>query len=103
MYKESDTTVGTPARVYRTLFEIKCDLDDIKERIKEANGRLDFRQTLLNLSAECLATGNSETLIGELLSAVEDARCAHASLSGLKLELLALCEEMRETRWAMGV
>ena len=103
MYKESDMTVGAPARVYRTLFEIKRDLDDIKERIKEANGRLDLRQTLMNLSAECLASGNSEAFIGELSGAVEDARCAHASLSGLKLELSALCEEMRETRWAIGV
>ena len=103
MYKESDMSIGAPARVYRTLFEIKSDLDDIKERIAEANGKLDLRQTLLNLSEECLSVGNAEVWIGELSRAVDDARSAYSSLSGLKLELCALCEEMRETRWAMGV
>lgn len=103
MYRERDVSIGAPARVYRTLFEIKRDLDDIKERIADANGRLDLRQTLLNLSEECLSVGDADACIGELSRAVEDARCAYASLSGLKLELSALCEEMRETRWAMGV
>ena len=103
MYRECDMSIGAPARVYRSLFEIKKDLDDIKARIAEANGRLDLRQTLLNLSEECLSVGNADAWIGELSHAVDDARSAYASLSGLKLELSALCEEMRETRWAMGV
>ena len=103
MYKECDFSIGAPARVYRTLFEIKCDLDDIKERIAEANGRLDLRQTLLSLSEECLSSSNADAWIGELSRTVDDAKSAYASLSGLKIELSALCEEMRETRWAMGV
>ena len=103
MYRESDMSIGAGARVYRSLYEIKRDLDEIKLKIKEANGRLDLRQTLLNLSEECLSSTNADAWIGELSRAVEEAKCAYASLSGLKLELGALCEEMRETRWAMGV
>ena len=103
MYKESDAGIGAPARVYRTLIEIRRDLDDIKERIAEANGRLDLRQTLLALSEECLSAANADEWIGELSRTVDEAKSAYASLSGLKIELGALCEEMRETRWALGV
>ena len=102
MYRECDIGIGAPARVYRTLFEIKRDLDDIKQRILEANGRLDLRQTLIGLSEECLSAANADEWIGELSRTVDDAKSAYASLSGLKIELSALCEEMRETRWAMG-
>lgn len=92
---------GTPTRIYRSLSEIKRDINLIKERIFLTDERINIRALLLELlsSARCFSP---EVLIPELKEAIDEANDALELLLRLREELSALEEEMEETVCVIG-
>lgn len=102
MYRESDAYAGTPARVYRSLGEIRRDICYIRGEIKEAGESLNMRALLLDFLDRLRDSEPCEWL-PELEAAVAEAREAYDSLRELNEELVCLREELGDTRCAMGV
>jgi hypothetical protein len=92
---------GVPTRIYRTLGEIRRDINVIRERIESTDEQLNIRSLLLEvLSGAEYST--PELLIPELYEAIAEAKSALSSLTKLKEELLVLEEELEETRCVIG-
>ena len=102
MYRNYDSVGGMPARLYRSLGEIRSDMRRIGEDIREANEQLNLRSLLTEL-LDSSRKLKPEQLVFDLEEAVEAARGALSRLSELKDELYALEEELTDTRCAMGV
>ena len=104
MYRGCDSGIGAPARVYRTVGEIRREMRAISEQIRRANECLNLRSLLLDMiNEERLSPDSAAIWIPELESAISEARGAYDDLSELHEELSVLREELRETRCAMGV
>ena len=92
---------GLPTRIYRSLGEIRWDINVIKERIDNTDEQLNIRSLLLELLSGAKYS-NPEVLIPELYEAITEANEALLSLQKLKEELLALEEELEETKCVIG-
>lgn len=92
---------GLPTRIYRSLGEIRRDINVIKERIDYTDEQLNIRSLLLELLSGARYS-NPEVLIPELYEAITEANEALESLLKLKEELLALEEELEETKCVIG-
>ncbi len=104
MYRESDSLGGIPARVYRTVGEIRRDMRSISERIRAANECLNLREMLLDMiNEERITPDSAAEWIPELEDAISEAKAAYYDLNELHEELSELREELSETRCAMGV
>ena len=104
MFRDYDPYSGTPARIYRSVTEIREDMGEIRERIREANACLDLRALLIGfLDSTREENRDPEKWLPELEDAVSAAREAYDSLSELREELSDLREELCEVRCAMGV
>ena len=101
MYRTFDTENGIPPRIYRAPAEIKNDIQEISQRIKETSSMLNIRELLVNILVSEHA-GSPEKLIPELEEAIAEARWALDSLNNLKEELDSLEDELQEVRWLFG-
>ena len=102
MLRLCDDKDGAPIRVYRSPVEIRCDIERIKLDITEANSRLDMRALLVDMLDEGRVCDPRE-LVLSLEEAAGEARAALTALTSLGEELDMLEEELRVTRWAMGL
>ena len=105
MFREGNYYTGEPARVYRSVGEIRRDLHSIRVRIREANARLNLRSVLMDIISDSPASakGDPSVWIPELEAAISDAKDAYTELCELKEELYMLEEELVETKCAMGI
>ena len=94
MLKEANSYFGIPHRIYRSVTEIRRDMESISERIKDANERLNLRSLLLDFIDKDRegAPSHPAFWIPELEIALSEARRAYSSLSELNLELTMLEE-----------
>lgn len=91
---------GEPVRLYRTPGEIRRDISEIKDKIRETGRMLNTRHILTEM-IDCLAEGDPEGWIPALGRIVDDAESSLLLLRELKETLGELGEELRETKWAM--
>ena len=105
MLKDANSYFGIPARIYRSATEIRRDMENISDRINDANEKLNLRSLLVDFIdvGRDAYSGHPAFWIPELEAALREARAAYESLSALNLELTMLEEELRETRCAMGL
>ena len=92
---------GVPTRIYRSLGEIRRDINRIKEGIVVTNDQLNIRSLLLEVLSGA-EYSSPELLIPELYEAIAEAKDALSVLTGLKEELSTLEEELEETRCVIG-
>ena len=102
MYRTFDMVNGIPPCIYRTPKEVRRDIDEISDRIKETNLRLNLRALVIDILSGDKGDEPS-SLISELESAIEEARDALSELRNLENELKALEYEMGELRWLAGI
>ena len=102
MLRLCDEKDGAPVRIYRSPLEIRQDIEVIKQNISETNARLDLRELLVDMLSEGREKDPGE-LVLQLEEAAGEARAALELLLRLGDELDMLEEELRVTRWAMGL
>lgn len=102
MLRLCDSTDGSAVRVYRSPVEIRRDIERISAAIADTNGRLEPRALLIDMLDEGRGRDPRELVIS-LEEAAGEARQALNSLNRLLDELSELEEELRVTRWAMGL
>ena len=96
-----DNYEGLPPRLYRSPEEISRDIHDIRAKIEKASEKLNVRNILTEMLAEC-AEGEPEVYILRLRELVNEA---HDTLDGfLRLEdtLGLLTDELYEVRRILG-
>lgn len=103
MYKKSNGECGLPPTLYRTTAQIRRDINTIKGKINDANEKLNMRTLLTDVLADERTVSDPNFWIPELNEALGAAREAQHTLRTLEVELTELYEELRETRWALGV
>ena len=91
---------GEPVRLYRTPEEIRRDISEIKDKIKETGRMLNTRHILTEMIS-CLAEGDPEAWIPALGKIVDEAESSLSLLTELRETLGELGEELRDTKWAM--
>lgn len=102
MLRMSDSKDGTPMRIYRSPIQIRSDIENIKSSIAETNSRLDLRALLVDMLDDG-RTSDPRELVISLEEAAGEARESLTMLTRLSEELSSLEEELRVTRWAMGL
>ena len=102
MLRYGDYENGDVTRLYRDPMEIRRDMDRINSEIKRAGAMFNIRNMLIELLMRSEGEEDEKTL-GELEILCEEARDALSELTELKDSLTGLCEELTETRWAMGI
>lgn len=102
MLRMSDSKDGTPVRIYRSPAQIRSDIENIKSSIAETNSRLDLRALLVDMLDDG-RTSDPRELVILLEEAAGEARESLTMLTRLSEELSSLEEELRVTRWAMGL
>ncbi|MBQ8372553.1 MAG: hypothetical protein IJX38_06435 [Clostridia bacterium] len=95
------TYEGEPPRMYRSVGDIGRDINIIKERISEANSRLNIRQ-MLDAAMGDIPTDEPSRLIGELSRIVTEAEETLEDLARLNESLDGLSREMEDTLWVLG-
>ena len=101
MYYEGNFETGRPSRIYRTVSEIRRDMNIITDKIKESEERINIRELLLELLSGG-AESDPKMLIPELYEAITEAKEALSELKTLSEELSDLREELVETRCMFG-
>lgn len=102
MLRGYDNESGTPPRIYRTPGEILRDISDIKEKIEETAYMLNIRSLMVDILANDRKR-NSKDLISELEDAILQAKEALYKMNQLKEEVTLLEEELKETKWQLGI
>ena len=87
-------------RLYRTPEEIRRDISEIKDKIKETGRMLNTRHILTEMIS-CLAEGDPEAWIPALGKIVDEAESSLSLLTELRETLGELGEELRDTKWVM--
>ena len=102
MYRRYSMEYGLDSRIYRSTREIRCDIREIKEKIKNVRARLNPRTLLLDIinDERC---GNPRELLISLEDALARAEEANLEMEELKTELFELEEELGETKCEMGM
>ena len=103
MFRDYDASDGTPAHVYRAIGEIREEIREVVEKIREAKRMLNMRELLLDFidrarDYEC----EPSVWIPELEGTVEAARESYSELCDLKEQLSDLKEELSDTKCAFG-
>ncbi|MCQ2414095.1 MAG: hypothetical protein MJ082_04805 [Clostridia bacterium] len=86
---------GLPPRLYRTTGQIRADMEEIAERIREAKEKLSVRDCIVSAIAE---HGDAEKLIPVLSAIVGEAEDTLAELTSLRDKLALLAEELTEVK-----
>ena len=95
-----DSYEGSGVHIYRSLSQIREDIESVSELIEEINSMLNIRGMLMDiLSAE--ASAQPTEWLPELCELVEGAREGLAELSVLENTLEELKEELVYTRAAL--
>ncbi len=102
MYVRYDTESGLPPRIYRRIGEIRRDMGEIIEKIKDTNSMLNIRGLLLDILTSARAENPAE-IIPELYDTISEASEALDCLRKLNGELEMLKEELNETRCEIGI
>ncbi len=102
MYVRYDTERGIPPRIYRRVGEIRRDMREIRERIKDTDEMLNIRGLLLEILTSARAE-DPKVIIPELYEAITEASEALGNLKKLNEELRVLSEELSETRCVVGI
>lgn len=102
MYRSSNSYYGLPERLYRDPRDIRRDMAEISESIREIDSRLNVRSLLLNLLSESDAN-DPHRLVSGLEAALAEAESALVRLGELKEELSGLDRELYEVRCEMGL
>lgn len=102
MFVTCNSYLGIPERLYRDPREIREEIGEIKDKIREVNETLSVHNLLMEVMSEW-ADKEPEKWIGELEETLEFAKDALSTLTELKASLDALREELEETRWALDL
>lgn len=101
-FRNYSTYEGEPARLYRSPDKIRQDIFEIKTKIESVNQRLNIRNILSEVMDE-YAYGEAEKWIPALSDIVFEAEETLNNLKSLRESLDALCEELEDTKWALGI
>ncbi len=96
------TYEGTPPYLYRTPEEIRRDISDIRNKISDINNMLNIRNILTEMLSECRGEVSAEW-IAALEEVVDDAKDAYDRLTQLNESLDGLTEELKQTKWILGI
>ena len=97
-----NTYEGEPTRIYRRPADIRRDIADIKARIAETDNMINVRSLLLDALSE-VSEGDPDKWLPEIEEIVEEAKETLRFLSVLEQRLSDLEEELKHTRWVMGL
>ena len=101
-FRNYSTYEGEPARLYRSPDKIRQDIFEIKTKIESVNQRLNIRNILSEVMDE-YAYGEAEKWIPALSDIVFEAEETLNNLKSLRESLDALCKELEDTKWALGI
>ena len=101
-FRNYSTYEGEPARLYRSPDMIRKDIFAIKTKIESVDSMLNVRSILTSMIDEC-AAGGPEKWIPALSAIVADAEESLDKLKRLRESLDVLCEELEDTKWALGI
>lgn len=101
-YTQRRSYDGEPVRLYRSPHEIHRDIQEINQKIKDTDGKINARLLLTSLFTKCCEDGAGDYL-PELQVAVCEAQEMLDSLSELCVRLGNLKEELEETAWVLGI
>ena len=93
---------GEEPVLYRSPYEIRRDIGEINQRIKDTDEKINVRILLTDLLSRC-ADGRAEEYMPELRQAIKDAEGVLSHLSELCQHLVHLKKEMEDTVWALGI
>ncbi len=97
-----NTYEGEGVRIYRRPADIRSDILNIKDKIAETDNMLNVRSLLLDALSE-VAEGDPDKWLPEIEEIVEEAKETLASLAALERTLSDLEDELKQTRWVMGL
>ena len=101
MIYRSATCYCEEGRLYRSSFEIRRDILEIKAKIRRINSMVNIRGLVVELLAECEGS-EPEAWIPRLKEIVDDADESLSELGELCERLTELREELSDTLWALG-
>ena len=93
---------GEEPVLYRSPYEIRRDIGEINQRIKDTDEKINVRILLTDLLTRC-ADGRAEEYMPELQQAIREAEGVLSNLSELCRRLGNLKREMEDTVWALGI
>lgn len=91
---------GIPVRLYRSPDEIRREMRQIAERIKNTDEQLNVRNMLMSVISD-FADAEPQRWIPELEETLAEAKEALEDLAHLQDTLEALAAELAEARWAV--
>ena len=101
-FRNYSTYEGEPARLYRSPDKIREDIFAIKTKIDSVDSMLNIREVLSELM-DTYCASEPEKWIPALSDIVADAEETLDHLKTLRESLDILCEELEDTKWALGV
>ena len=93
---------GEPVTLYRTPNEIRRDIGEINEKIKDTDGKINARLLLMSLFTRSCEDGAADYL-PTLRIAIAEAEKMLDSLSTLCGRLGDLRQELEAAAWAVGI
>ena len=101
-YRPYNSYEGIGARLYRSCWEIKDDINEIRRKIDSAMERLNVRSILTDALSR-YAESEPAVWVPELEALVREADETLDELNELRETLDILKEELEDTRWAVGI
>lgn len=102
MRRPQNDIFGIPKALYRSPLEIRRDMQDINERIKEINEKTNLRSLLFDMLVDSGEESPKRT-VEALSEALGEAEEALSKLRELEEELLDLESELREVKCELGI
>lgn len=102
MFFYGNRAEGLPPALYRSPEEIRADMREIADRIREAEEMLSVRNILLGVISEW-SEQEPERWVRELEETAEEAHFSLIVLQKLKDTLCQLREELSEARYYSGL
>ena len=97
-----NTYEGEPTRIYRRPADIRSDIAEIKAKIAETDNMINVRSLLLDALSE-FSEDEPDRWLPEIEEIVDEARETLASLASLEKTLAELEDELKRTRWVIGL
>ena len=100
MYVRYDKSYGMPNTIYRSISDIRSDIEAVSERINTINKGMDLRTLLMDVMTDERGSVDPDFWIPELSRIIDDAERSKVHLVTLEEEMNILREELTQTQWA---